>query len=299
MGKVVNSGLHTLKNVFGESVFDYSQELQRLRHQSPFMHHHYESTRRAHWWRDSFWKLLCAAGWIMCVGVLSIWHESPTNGEVSGVSATRVIILVIGIGIAAFSSVNIAQVSRETEKLGKESSQFDSQLRQHKEQYGESVIQRLEHLATNRGQVLRRARRGDSTWLLYCPSYLAMLDIETEEMMLLNVGDCRDVQLCTRETERRYSSSGVVQSAARNALGGAAAGAILFGDAGMIAGSVIGAAGERKVSFQTIEQRVAEYVVDLYTRLQQYPVITLQFGTDDSAAKEFYGLISASIPGSV
>jgi hypothetical protein len=67
----------------------------------------------------------------------------------------------------------------------------------------------------------------------------------------------------------------------------------------MLLGSVIGAAGERKISLETVEKRVSEYVVDLYTRLQQYPVVTVQFGTDERAAKEFYGVMAASVPRSV
>ncbi len=46
MAKLVNSGLHTLKSLFGESVYDFSQELQRLRKQLPILRQTCKSTKR-------------------------------------------------------------------------------------------------------------------------------------------------------------------------------------------------------------------------------------------------------------
>ncbi len=222
--------------------------------------------------------------------------EAIAGTDATNTSALIAIICIIAVvGTAGVFGRLLVKSLREADEKSRHLRNFESQLRQHKDRYAESLIHRLGNLASKRGQVMRSARRGEDVWLLFCPSYVAMLEIEAEQLLLLNVGDCRDVQLCTRETERRYTSSGIVQSGTRNALGGAVAGTILFGDAGMIAGSVIGAAGERNVSFNTVERRSVEYVVDLYTRLQDYPVVGVQFGADEQGAKEFYGIMAAAI----
>jgi hypothetical protein len=64
---------------------------------------------------------------------------------------------------------------------------------------------------------------------------------------------------------------------------------------GAIAGAVIGSSGEREMAEHTVHSSKYTTSVDLYTRLKEFPVLTVCFGEDEASAKEFFGVMSASI----
>lgn len=300
MGKVVTSGLHPLKELFGESVFDLSQELQRLRTQLQMLGRHYNVAKELQCHREPFWKFLLVFEIIaLTIGLAFAQSVSEGSRRSEGFSAILTLLILgggIGTMLLTYKKL-IVKPKNETLELAKHYSDLKSQIQEHTERYAGSITERLRNLTTKRGEVGRTARRGDSAWLFYCPSYTAMLDLNAEEIMLVNTLDCRDVQLSYKEIERRSVAAGTVKSAVDRSLTGAAIGGLIFGSAGMVAGSVIGSAGERKLSVETIEMKVGKYLVDLYTRLQDLPVVTLEFDDDERLAKEFYAVVSAALAG--
>lgn len=300
MGKVVSSGLHKLGDLFGESVFDFSQQLQRFRMQFDLLEREYLEIEQRVNEKGTAWCLIGIEiiATLFGLGYLTFLGLGSRASSDRGVAIMTLLILVGGTAVALLTyNKMISRPRIKHDELSKERERLRSDGQQLIERYAQSITDRLRALAAKRSEVGRIAQRGDAAWLFYCPSYSVMLDILAEEMMLLNTVDCRDVQISYREVERRAVSAGATQSNMRNSLAGAAIGSLVFGEAGMIAGAVIGSAGERKHTMETVERHVGNHVVDLYTRLQQHPVVTLEFGENETVAKEFYAVMAAAVRG--
>ena len=305
MAKVLNSGLHKLQSLFGESVFEYSSEIKRLQSQLQMLEHDLEiATNKAQSGdrRVILFVILEFVGCYLFFGLLMKAVQTYNQSDdLSGIAGSflgiAAVVAVVGFLIAVVMTYMILSGSHKKKATELEShcSDLQRQLTNKIWDYGSSIVERLKGLASKRGEVGRTLRRGPSAWIFYCPSYIALVDIRTEELVLVTSADCRDIQLSYRELERTTISSGVIESTASRSLGGAAIGALLFGDTGMIAGSVIGSAGERNMSVQTVESKSGKFVVDLYTRLQDIPVVSIEFADDEASAKQFYAIMSVPI----
>lgn len=130
--------------------------------------------------------------------------------------------------------------------------------------------------------------------LMYSPKHIVYLDFAAETVAVIYLDDIREVKI----SSPGYKSSGTVEQTIEgnsgNALRGAIMGDLLVGDDWGAAGAVIGAAGPRE-SVQHVNEEVKTlWSVDVYTKVAPLSLFTQDFGTDASAAKKFYSIISNS-----
>ena len=193
-------------------------------------------------------------------------------------------IFVIGAGCWVLNSLpklpTLASIERRLHR--------QQQLILEKErEYKKDITQIFLNLATKFDQIPRATILPILDALVYCKSFTAILAFRTDELLILLTEDIRDVKIAVHEVARH----GQISSNVPQALGGAAVGHLLFGAEGAIVGGIAGASAQKS----TTEIAKHAHTVDLYTRLEPIPAVSVVFGQDDVAAKAYYGIISSVV----
>ena len=296
MGRVINSGVHVLRDVFGTTCAPFTNEIRQLRNKLK----DFESQKSSSLDKEHSGNFLVAMEvafgmLVLCGSILIGKNLELYNSYFTPVST----VLIIGLTATGAMLIYNSQVKAHfvaRMELTDLCAKLRGEIIENESRCQNKVLRQLEEFAQKRNEIGRHAKLGSGKWLFFCPSTTTMLDFNADNLLLVNTIDCRDLQLSFKETERRSISSGTIGSTANKSLAGAAIGGLVFGEAGMIAGSVIGSSGERTTTSETVETKIGKYVVDIYTRLQQLPVVTIEFGDDDTLAKQYYAVISAALP---
>jgi hypothetical protein len=295
MNDAIDSGLHPIRSLFGHTVSGIVQESQQIKEQL----RGFEQLHKTAQSDEHPGNVLIAVEVIVAIVILvaiAIYnadaYESRIDLGLATVVVTGVLIATVTVTYRALNS----SPSRAREEFRKQCRELRSRLLQKEKEYERSVVETMTASAEKRAEVARVSNLGNSKVLFYCPSCTAMIDFGGDQAFVINTIHCREVQLSYRETERQSQSVNTISSRTTQSLAGAVVGGLVFGGSGMIAGSVIGSAGERKGSTHTIEKITGKYVVDVYTRLHKFPVITIDFDSNEAMAKEYYAVVSAALP---
>ena len=155
-------------------------------------------------------------------------------------------------------------------------------------EYKKEATQKFLDLARTSHVIPRAIILPNSDALVYCKSFTSILAFQSDALLIVLPEDTRDVQLSVHEVARH----GQISSNVNQALAGAAVGLLVFGAIGPIVGAIAGSSAQRTTTEIVAEH---EHTVDLYTRVEQIPVVSVVFGQDKVAAKEYYGIISAAV----
>jgi hypothetical protein len=127
--------------------------------------------------------------------------------------------------------------------------------------------------------------------VIYTSEFSCLADIYADRFILLELTSIREANLAQRHIGA--STYGTTSSNVGNAAAGALVGGLLFGGTGAIAGSVIGSSASQSTYASSVQHYA--WVVDLFTRLEHVPNVTIDFDQDEPAAKDFYGSLNVGL----
>lgn len=234
------------------------------------------------------------------IGLFSLLIAFAQHGDAQslrdGARFARVMywIAFITAPLALLSSVVLfvlSLVQGDYPKWRKERSVASKKTRQLKDAHANRVVDTLRQLAESRDLTGRVIWQGSSNAIVYCKLFVAFLNIEQDWCFFLRVKDCRDIKHQSREAGRSISTQH--QGTSGKALEGAVLATIFLGEDMSAAGAIVGAAGPSQ-SYST-ESVHYEDAVFIYTRLDDKPIVQVEFLKDSSTGHEFYAVIANGI----
>lgn len=240
---------------------------------------------------DGLIVLICA---LVGISLYFVDYDSRNSGD-------TILFVVLGCGfflLCAFAwSVLYSQLlERRVENAREDIRKAKSPLSKKKEEFPRLVRKAIKDWMREFSPNIEQYSIDLNKSLVYSPSAIVRIDNSSHTAIVILPRDIREVTISSPGYKSRSTAKQTVEGQRGNALAGAILGDVIAGDDWGAAGAVIGASGPRESVQHVTENVEALWSVDIYTKVEQLSVFSQDFGTNATAAKKFYSVISNSVP---
>lgn len=127
--------------------------------------------------------------------------------------------------------------------------------------------------------------------IVYTSEFACFAHVIDDRYIVVEVSSIRDITLSHRQVGA--SSYGSTSSNQGSAVVGALVGGLIWGGPGMVTGAIVGSSSSQRTRANSVQHY--SWLVDLYTRLEAVPIVTVDFDQDEVGAKDFYATLNVGL----